>query len=1388
MSMENVDEVLRDARTVVNITHFRDGHIPTDRDVETIWQKNIDLYILEHKLVEQIATLQKNLDAVREQVALHRSSVSCYRRVPPEILSEIFVLALPNDWLKRWTKLGTRQRVLNFAGVCTTWRTVALTMTPQLWTTFSLDDRTFRAMQRHPWAMEMELARTGQAPLDLHIYMSPFRSSGSRAGNSDDFWHDKNWGLLCAQSHRWRQLSINAAPLSAYNELVGRGFPLLTHLSTSFSGRQWAADTTIPLHVFEAAKEISNLSIEYDCTIRNLEIPRTWRITSLDIQCTTESEGSMLESCLDAIIACRDTLQSCTLSGNNDLASANAELRPTQFPHLRTLTLFHHAILLCPCFAAPSLDSLRLYMRIYDRLDPYGALTSLLDRSESCKSLRSLWLDGLPPSPNQDRITRILRRLPYLKDLELSNNEDIEDFESAFVQPELLHTMTRDPHMPNSLFFLPMLKRLALRTQCADADYDEYPAYRQATRDLLASRRRTYRAAMPRSVIEAIRDARTIADLAHLRDGFIPSDKEAEAIELKAEQLQKIDLELAEQSASLQADRNAIQSQIAVHRALILLEIFTLALPDDWEKRQTMLGTRQRVLDFAGVCTSWRTVAHTMMPRLWTDLRINDMTFRGMKRHPWAMESPLDLHIWMHSSWDSEDADDFWHDKAWEVLCAQSHRWRRLTVGGAPLSAYNGLAGREFPLLTHLSSRPAVTLPMRVFESATQVTDLHIDYNFTIGVLELPPAWAITTLNIDCSGDGGCSLEPCLEAVKACSQTLESCLEPEPFPRLRTLSLFYFAVLLCPCFAVPNDLDPYEPLSLISLGLYGLPPPTEFDNDLELMNNEFIEEFNDATVRPESMSFLPALTRLYDSDANLLDSRKDALHIGNVNLAPLRYLCSDVGWILSLPIATYKGGEKVNTIRPRCVRSHSYPVKQWPDHQPALASSVVVMPRSVAEAIRDARTVADISLLRDGHIPSDLEAAAIARKADDLKKIELELAEQIASLQADQEAIRRQVAVHRALVSPYRRVPPEILSEIFILALPDDWEENKLLIGTRARVLGYAQVCFSWRAVALALTPQLWTALRFNMGTLYAMEQLAKTGQAPLDVHICIWLHSNPSIASSTTEYWNKGPWSVLRSQSHRWRRLSLVDAPLSTYNDLVGCTFQRLTELAVGFWRDQWDPNTHLPLHVFENAPNVTHSCIAYNLAIQRLRLPRTWKITSLEITCYDRRGATLAPCIEAIMACNASDDCRSLKSLELNSLPPQPSFDSISRLLLRLPHLEELDLLNDETTVEFEDVPVDVRLLRDLTRDYFRPASISLLPKLARLRVTTRVREDSDEYEHHAYHIASKNLLLSRRHAEDMYHIQQAPLQRMYTDVGVSLGSVGAVEVERSACSYTT
>ena len=179
-----------------------------------------------------------------------------------------------------------------------------------------------------------------------------------------------------------------------------------------------------------------------------------------------------------------------------------------------------------------------------------------------------------------------------------------------------------------------------------------------------------------------------------------------------------------------------------------------------------------------------------------------------------------------------------------------------------------------------------------------------------------------------------------------------------------------------------------------------------------------------------------------------------------------------------------------------------------------------------------------------------MEAAAIARKADDIKKIEPELVEQIASLQADQEAIQRQVVVHRALVSPYRRIPAEILSEIFTLALPDDWQDRQSRIGTLPRILAFAQVCTSWRSVALTMTPQLWTTLSIDIVAFDAMQrhpwalemELAKAGQALLDLRI--WMPTTIFL-DLVESFWLSKAWSQLLAQSHRDSVAALV-APRS--------------------------------------------------------------------------------------------------------------------------------------------------------------------------------------------------------------------------------------------------
>ena len=87
----------------------------------------------------------------------------------------------------------------------------------------------------------------------------------------------------------------------------------------------------------------------------------------------------------------------------------------------------------------------------------------------------------------------------------------------------------------------------------------------------------------------------------------------------------------------------------------------------------------------------------------------------------------------------------------------------------------------------------------------------------------------------------------------------------------------------------------------------------------------------------------------------------------------------------------------------------------------------------------------------------------IRKAADELRGIDGRIAEQISSLLQQQAIVREQISVHDALLSPCRRLCPEILSLVFLFAVPDEWEEA--YVGRRN--LNFARVCHSWREIAL---------------------------------------------------------------------------------------------------------------------------------------------------------------------------------------------------------------------------------------------------------------------------------------------------------------------------------
>ena len=86
------------------------------------------------------------------------------------------------------------------------------------------------------------------------------------------------------------------------------------------------------------------MRIEYTCIIQKLELPRTWIITSLDLDCR-QGNGATLIPCLEAIKGCSETLEACALRAEAAFETIPAQLRPTLFPHLRTLSLFSYATL-----------------------------------------------------------------------------------------------------------------------------------------------------------------------------------------------------------------------------------------------------------------------------------------------------------------------------------------------------------------------------------------------------------------------------------------------------------------------------------------------------------------------------------------------------------------------------------------------------------------------------------------------------------------------------------------------------------------------------------------------------------------------------------------------------------------------------------------------------------------------------------------------------------------------------------------------------------------------------------------------------------------------------------------------------------------------------------
>ncbi|KAF7357905.1 hypothetical protein MVEN_00836800 [Mycena venus] len=169
-------------------------------------------------------------------------------------------------------------------------------------------------------------------------------------------------------------------------------------------------------------------------------------------------------------------------------------------------------------------------------------------------------------------------------------------------------------------------------------------------------------------------------------------------------------------------------------------------------------------------------------------------------------------------------------------------------------------------------------------------------------------------------------------------------------------------------------------------------------------------------------------------------------------------------------------------------------------------------------------------------------------------------------LSEERDALSAYVEAHEALVSPIRRLPLDILEEIFMACLPD---RNCVMSAQEAPVI-LGRICSSWRTISLS-TPRLWSRLHIvepmgyiSLNTSQRLQRLEvakswlrRSGDCPLSIS----LEGNPDayipppsgtiVTSAEQDLFLDG----LVQFASRWRNIRLV-AP-----QLALAPLSRLTE-----------------------------------------------------------------------------------------------------------------------------------------------------------------------------------------------------------------------------------
>ncbi|KAJ7473352.1 hypothetical protein FB451DRAFT_1249075 [Mycena latifolia] len=421
------------------------NYAPKDEEIAEIQALLVEPTHQLERLDAEMATMQMALDKLAEErdrlatyVAEHKALISPVRRLPLDIIQEIFIACMPTH---RNCVMTAREAPVLLGRICSAWRNISLS-TPRLWASLHVVEpsppfnvnSSVDALFETKWAQRLETAkawleRSGRCPLSIS-----FEGGLDYTNNmtpSPPIGHQHTALFLAALipfAPRWQHISVTVttpaletlAPLTRTDVPILQSIALSQHQDHSFHQINWTHFGIL------GADRVSSFSM-FGTNFHVQELPLRWDLlTSLSLLGPTRvvmfggpNPSITSETALQTIARCPG-LRSCSLRLVDELATDTpVQHHIVEHPFIKSFELccvgtatgdtFSH---LLGNLSLPQLQSftLRIYSPMVEYIYVPEAISRLGQFLASSTHLESLDIDTATfPKPS---LVQILCDLP----------------------------------------------------------------------------------------------------------------------------------------------------------------------------------------------------------------------------------------------------------------------------------------------------------------------------------------------------------------------------------------------------------------------------------------------------------------------------------------------------------------------------------------------------------------------------------------------------------------------------------------------------------------------------------------------------------------------------------------------------------------------------------------------------------------------------------------------------------------------------------------------------------------------------------------------------------------------------------------------------------------